>query len=179
MIKDALLKLIFIPLLGIGLPVIAGIISYDLYSVPQLIGANIFFILTSFVIWGGCNWIHYKLRPLYAPVPKLFSRIAVVCFVSALYGACTGGLSSFIWIKISKETFNWTGTCKFIAVCVAAVIIFTLVYEILFLSKDHNSKVPFYVGNILFHNLGIGIHSDNALVLIVSIFQNHILLISF
>jgi hypothetical protein len=136
MIKDALLKLIFIPLLGIGLPVIAGIISYDLYSFPQLIGANLFFILTSFIIWGGCNWIHYKLRPLYAPVPKLFSRIAAVCFVSALYGACTGGLSSFIWIKISKETFNWTATCKFIAVCVAAVIIFTLVYEILFLSKE-------------------------------------------
>ena len=55
MIKDALLKLIFIPLLGIGLPVIAGIITYEQYSVPELIGANIFFIFTSFLIWGGCN----------------------------------------------------------------------------------------------------------------------------
>jgi two-component system, LytTR family, sensor kinase len=136
MIKDALLKVIFIPLLGIGLPVIAGIISYELYSVPELIGANLFFILTSFIIWGGCNWIHFRMRPLYAPVSKLFSKIATVCFASALYGACTGGLSSFIWIKISREAFSWMGVYKFIAVCIAAVIIFTLVYEILFLSKE-------------------------------------------
>jgi hypothetical protein len=136
MIKDALLKVIFIPLLGIGLPVIAGIISYELYSVPELIAANLFFILTSFIIWAGCNWIHIKLRPLYAPVSKLFSKIATVCFASALYGACTGGLSSFIWIKISRETFIWMSIYKFIAVCIAAVILFTLVYEILFLSKE-------------------------------------------
>ena len=136
MIKDALLKIIFIPLLGIGLPVIAGIISYEKYSVLELIVANIFFILTSFIIWGGCNWIHFKLRPLYAPLSKIFSRIATVCFVSALYGACTGGLSSFAWIKMSKETFSWSGIYKFIAVCIAAVIVFTLLYEILFLSKE-------------------------------------------
>ena len=136
MIKDSLLKIIFIPLLGIGLPVISGIISYDLYSVPELIAANSFFILTSFIIWAGSNWIHFKLRPLYAPVSKPFLRIATVCFASALYGACTGGLSTFIWIKISREAFSWIRIYKFIAVCVAAVILFTLIYEILFLSKE-------------------------------------------
>ncbi len=136
MIKDAVLKIVFIPILGIGLPVISGIISYERYSLPELIAANVFFILTSFLIWAGCNWIHYKLRPLYAPVSKLFARIATVCFASALYGACTGGLATFVWIKISREGFSWMGVYKFIAVCVAAVIIFTLVYEILFLSKE-------------------------------------------
>ena len=136
MIKDALLKVIFIPLLGIGLPILAGIISYELYSLPELIAANLFFILTSFIIWAGCNWIHVKLRPLYAPVSKLFSRIATVCFASAIYGACTGGLSAVIWIKISREAFNWMGIYKFLAICVASVIIFTLVYEILFLNKE-------------------------------------------
>jgi hypothetical protein len=136
MIKDALLKIIFIPLLGIGLPVIAGIIAYEKYSVLELIIANLSFIFTSFIIWRGCNWIHIKLRPLYAPVSRIFARIATVCFVSALYGACTGGLAAFIWIEVSKEKFNWAGIYKFVTVCVAAVIIFTLVYEILFLSKE-------------------------------------------
>jgi sensor histidine kinase YesM len=136
MIKDALLKIIFVPLLGIGLPLIAGIITYENYTFLELLGANIFFIFTSFVIWAGCNWIHLRLRPLYAPLSKIFTRIATVCFVSGLYGACTGGLSAFIWIQLSKETFNWNGVYKFIAVCIAAVIIFTLVYEIIFLSKE-------------------------------------------
>ena len=136
MIKDALLKIIFIPLLGIGLPVISGIITYEQYSLAELIAANLFFILTSFVIWAGCNWVHVTLRPLYSPLSKLFSKIATICFASALYAACIGGLSTFIWMKISRETFSWNAVYKFIAVCMAAVIIFTLIYEILFLSKE-------------------------------------------
>ncbi|MGZ8508976.1 MAG: sensor histidine kinase [Chitinophagaceae bacterium] len=136
MIKDLILKTIFIPLLGIGLPLISGIINYQRYSIFELIAANLFFILTSFVIWKGCNWIHTKLRPLYRPISNPFSKIAAVCFVSALYGACTGGLSSLIWLKISREPFGLPGIYKFIAACIAAVIIFTLIYEILFLSKE-------------------------------------------
>ena len=136
MIKDLLLKIIFIPILGIGLPLISGMIDYKKYSLFELISANLFFILTSFFIWKGCNWIHIKLRPLYRPISNPFSKIAAVCSVSALYGACTGGLSSLIWLKISREPFSWMSVYKFIAACVAAVILFTLIYEILFLSKE-------------------------------------------
>ena len=136
MIKDLLLKIIFIPILGIGLPLISGIVTYNRYSIFQLIAANLFFILTSFTIWKGCNWIHIKLRPLYRPISNPFSKIAAVCFVSALYGACTGGLSSLVWFKISREPFSWKDFYIFIAACIAAVIVFTLIYEILFLSKE-------------------------------------------
>lgn len=136
MIKDLVLKIVFIPVLGISLPLVAGIITYNRYSVFGLFAANLFFILTSFLIWKGCNWIHIKLRPLYRPIANPFSKIAAVCFVSAVYGACTGGLSSLVWLKISKEPFSPAGIYKFLALCIAAVIIFTLVYEILFLSKE-------------------------------------------
>jgi two-component system, LytTR family, sensor kinase len=136
MIKDLLLRMIFIPVLGIGLPLISGIITYNQYSLFEIIAANCFFILTSFLIWKGCNWIHNKLRPLYRPISNPFSKIGAVCFVSGVYGACTGGLSSLIWLKISRETFSWVDIYKFVAACVAAVIIFTLIYEILFLSKE-------------------------------------------
>lgn len=136
MIKDLLLKLIFIPVLGICLPLIAGIVSYDLYTPLQLVLINLFFILTSFTIWMGCNWIHSKLRPLYRPISNPFSKIATVCGVSALYAACTGSLSVMAWQKMSKEDFGQPNLFRFIAACVAAVILFTLVYEILFLSKE-------------------------------------------
>jgi sensor histidine kinase YesM len=136
MIKDLLLKIIFIPVLGIGLPLISGIISYGRYTFIELLGANIFFILTSLLIWMGCNWIHIKLRPLYKPMSNPFSKIAAVSFVSGLYGACTGGLSAQIWLHTSKEEFNWSSVYRFILACVAAVTIFTLVYEILFLTKE-------------------------------------------
>lgn len=143
MIKDAVLKLIFIPLLGIFLPVAAGIISYDSYSVWELVGANLFFILTSALIWGGCNWIHGKFRPLYSTSVNPFTKMLTICLVSALYGACIGGISALTWLQFSSELFNWTGVYKFLALCVASVIIFTLIYEILFLSKERelDSKI--------------------------------------
>jgi len=136
MVKDLLLKTLFIPLLGIGLPLASGIITYHKYSLLELIGANLFFILTSFLIWKGCNWIHIKLRPLYQPISNPFSKIAAVSFVSALYGACTGGLSAIAWLTISREAFGWDGVFRFLMACISAVIIFTLVYEILFLTQE-------------------------------------------
>lgn len=136
MIKDLLLKIIFIPVLGICLPLISGIISYGRYSFLELLGANLFFILTSYLIWMGCNWIHVKLRPLYKPLSSPFAKIAAVSLVSALYGACTGGLSAQVWLHTSKEEFMWNSVYRFILACVAAVVIFTLVYEILFLTKE-------------------------------------------
>ncbi len=136
MIKDLMLKLIFIPLLGICLPLLSGVISYNRYSWLELIFANLFFILTSFAIWGGCNWIHGRLRPLYRPIASPFSKIAAVCLVSALYGICTGGLSALAWYKFSKEAFSPAAINRFLAACVASIIIFTLIYEILFLTKE-------------------------------------------
>lgn len=136
MIKDLLLKIIFIPMLGICLPLAAAIISYDKYSFIELAGANVFFILTSYLIWMGCNWIHVKLRPLYKPISNPISKIGAVSLVSALYGICTGGLASMLWMSVSKEEFRWGGIFRFLAACSCAIIVFTLVYEVLFLSKE-------------------------------------------
>lgn len=143
MIKDFLLKLIFIPLLGIVLPLTAGIIHYDYYSTLELIAAHVFFVLTSFVIWAGCVWLHGKLRVLYNEQQKTTYKLLTVCAVSALYAACVGGLSVIAWMNLSYELFSWTPIYNFVVVCVAVVILFTLVYEILFLSKERelDSKI--------------------------------------
>ena len=136
MVKDAHLRIIFIPLLGIGLPYISGIISYELYSVAELVVANLYFITVSLAIWAGCNWIHGKLRLLYAPLSNPFSKLAMVSFVSGLYGACIGCLATLIWMQVSKDPFNWGAMWRFTILCILAVLVFTLVYEILFLTRE-------------------------------------------
>ncbi len=136
MIKDRILRLVFIPLLGISLPLVSGIITYRLYSGPELAGAFIFFFLTSLSIWAGCNWIHSRLRPLFRPLANPFQKVGAVAMVSAIYGGSVGGFSALLWLNISRERFAWNGLFRFVAACVAAVIIFTLIYEILFLSKE-------------------------------------------
>lgn len=143
MIKDFLLKLIFIPLLGIVLPLTAGIISYAHYTTFELVAAHCFFILISFVIWAGCVWLHSKLRLLYTQQHQPVHKLLTVCAVSALYAACTGGLAVIGWMNLSYEIFSWTPIYNFVAVCVFVVILFTLAYEILFLSKERelDSKI--------------------------------------
>ncbi len=141
MIRDTYLKALFIPLLGIMIPLISGIITYGNYTTLEIIGANLFFILTSFIIWTGCNWVHIKLRIFYKPGVNPFLKILSLCAVSALYGACAGGFMTIVWIRLSREDFSWGHLSRFIAVCTMAIVVFTLVYEILFLSKERELDV--------------------------------------
>jgi sensor histidine kinase YesM len=136
MIKDVQLKLIFIPLLGILIPLVSGIAAYEHYTSLQLVFANLYFILTSFVIWGGSNWIHMKLRLLFTSNHNPFVKIISISLVSTLYGAAAGGSMTMIWFRFSKEVFSFEKLLSFIVFTSMAVILFTLVYEILFLSKE-------------------------------------------
>jgi len=136
MVRDFQLRLLFIPLLGLLIPAVSGIIVYEKYSAAQIIISNCYFILTSFIIWGGCNWIHARLRPLFRKTQNPFFKILSISIVSALYAVASGGAMTVIWFRISKEAFTWGKFFGFIAFSVMAVLIFTLVYEILFLSKE-------------------------------------------
>lgn len=135
MIKDRYLRLIFIPLLGLGIPLLSGIIIYDLYSWAELALANLFFIFTSLVIWGGCTWLHMQLRPLFRGSGP-FIKILSISAVSGLYGASAGAALTMIWFRVSREIFAWEKLWWFILFTTVAIILFTLLYEILFLSKE-------------------------------------------
>jgi sensor histidine kinase YesM len=143
MIKDRYLRALFIPLLGIFIPVISGIITYDHYSIFQLIGINIYFIFCSYLIWVGSNWVHSKLRPIYQPGVNPFIKIASISLISILCGISIGGIMTMLWYKFSHEIFSWMNLAKFLVVCGLAIIVFTLIYEILFLSKERelDSKI--------------------------------------
>jgi hypothetical protein len=135
MLRDFHLRLLFIPLLGILIPSVSGIITYEKYTALQLIISGCYFIFTSFTIWGGCNWIHAKLRPMFRKTPPAF-KILSISMVSALYGSAAGGLLTMTWFRFSKDIFTWNKLFSFIAFTTMAIIIFTLVYEILFLNKE-------------------------------------------
>ena len=136
MTRDIYLRILFIPVLGVFLPFISGIITYELYAWPVLMGANLYFIGTSFIIWIGCKWIHSHVRPLFPPLSRLFTQLVTVCFACTLYGASIGCISTLGWMKWSNETFSWNDVIRFVLICVVAVVVFTLVYEILFLNKE-------------------------------------------
>jgi sensor histidine kinase YesM len=136
MIRDLHLRLIFIPLLGILIPLVSGIAGYEKYTLLQIIGSNLYFILTSFIIWRGCNWIHKKLRPAFSKAKTPLLKIVSISVISAMYGAAAGGSLTMIWFRISNQLFTLEKLVEFIAFTTMAVLLFTLVYEILFLNKE-------------------------------------------
>jgi len=136
MIKDQLLKIIFIPILGITIPYFSGIITYQLYSIPGLAAISIYFIFMSFCIWTSAAWLHHKIRYLFTIQQNPFIKIGSFSLTNALFSAAITGIFSFVWFKISKENFTWDAMFKCICITTLAVIVFTLVYEILFLSKE-------------------------------------------
>lgn len=136
MVRDRVLKIIFTPLLGIIISFVSGVVTYNKYSTPELIAALLYFVFVSFSIWKGCQWIHLKVRKFYSVNQSPFSKIASVCAISGLYGVVISGMLCFIWFRISREEFSWTKTIQFVAFSVLAVIVFTVLYEVLYLTKE-------------------------------------------
>jgi sensor histidine kinase YesM len=136
MLRDLYLRLFFIPVLGIIVPMLSGIITYKYYTLPGVVGANLFFILVSLVIWSGSNWIHTRLRPLYKTGANAFFKMLTISCVSALYGTSIGGILTFLWLRFSKEAFYWDTIYRFSALTALAITVFTLLYEVLMLSKE-------------------------------------------
>ncbi len=136
MVKDIHIRILFIPLLGIIIPYTSGIMVYSNYSLPQLLAAHIYFIFTSFCIWAGCNKAHLSLRKKFKPNTSAYFKIAAITFISALYSVFIGGLLTVVWFAITKELFTWLKLIEFILYTSVAVSLFTLLYEVLFLSNE-------------------------------------------
>lgn len=136
MVRDIYIRIVLVPVLGMLIPYVAGIISYPVYSAAELAGTFLYFILTSFVIWTGSSWVHHKLRPLFIKGFNPFGKLAAVVTGTAVYGACVAGLSGLTWYKLSREVFNWSAFYRFFWICILVVIVFTLVYEIIFLTNE-------------------------------------------
>jgi hypothetical protein len=136
MIKDVYLRLLFIPLPGIFLPLVTGLTDYDHYPLSTIILVNLYFISTSFITWTGCSWIHSVMRPVYLPLKPVVRRVLPVCIASTVYGGCIGCLAALGWLRLSQEYFDWNPVISFTLACMLTVIVFTLVYEIRFLSKE-------------------------------------------
>ena len=143
MIKDKILRFFFIPFLGIIIPFLSDIVTYSFYSLLELIAIYIYFIFMSWSIWACSTWLHHKIRDWFPPDQNIFIKIATVCFTNALFGGAIAGILALVWYRISKDIFQWLPYLLTVILSVLAVIVFTLVYEILYLSKEReiDSKV--------------------------------------
>ena len=134
--KDRTLRIIFIPLLGLVIPFFSGIVSYERYNIAQLLFIHLYFIFLSFCIWLGASWVHRKLRFLFKTVQNPIVKVLSVSVIGGLFGAAITAIFCLVWYKFSSENFDWLPISKCVAFSSMAVVLFTMVYEIIFLGRQ-------------------------------------------
>ncbi|MEO7961187.1 MAG: histidine kinase [Ginsengibacter sp.] len=90
----------------------------------------------SYCIWTGTSWIHLKIRFIFERYHNPFTKVFSVSLIGGLFGAAVSGIFCIAWYKMSKENFSWPPIFKCIAFSSLAVVLLTLIYEILFLSNQ-------------------------------------------
>lgn len=137
MINDRLIRYLFIPLLGIVIPIISGFYRYENFSTDDIIVANCYSIFISFCVWHGSNWIIYKYRQTLPN--KALLKILLLCFFTVVYGAVISTFLGALWMFATSQQINWQILLQNTLTVSIAVIVFTLVYEVLFLSGEKDT----------------------------------------
>ena len=140
MINDRLIRYFFIPLLGIVIPLISGFYHYEAFSFAEMIVANCYSIFISFCVWNGCSWIIFKYRHFFSYHP--FIKISLLCFCTVVYGATVATLLGGLWIFFtSPSSTDWQALIRNTETVSVAVIVFTLIYEILFYQMKKKQNI--------------------------------------
>jgi sensor histidine kinase YesM len=97
----------------------------------------------SWNIWACSAWLHNTIRTWFSPRQNTFIKISTISLTNALFGGSIAVVLTLIYYRFSKEIFAWNSFLLAIIFSVFAVILFTLVYEILYLSKEReiDSKI--------------------------------------
>lgn len=138
MIRDKFLWLFFIPILGITIPFLSGIIPYSHYPIFELILIHLYFILLSFCLWFGVSWTHSKTRFIFKSLKNPVSKVCAVSLISMLFGAVVSGIFAMAWYTLSGGSFSWPTVFKCVAFSSLAVLFFTLIHELMLLGNQEN-----------------------------------------
>ena len=136
MIKDKIFRMVSIPLLGVLIPLLSNLIQYRKLSGLEAVLSNMLFIATSFLIWHGSVAIVSKVRRLQVVRQRIFLKVSMMCLSTAMYGFLISAASGLIWQKVFLS-ISETRSVFFTGISCALIVIFlTLMYEVLFLSKE-------------------------------------------
>ncbi|MEP7317875.1 MAG: sensor histidine kinase [Panacibacter sp.] len=127
-----------VPLLGITIPNITGIIINNQHEWWQLILSYAYFILTSYVVWKGNMLLVKTIRRQAENNTPAYYRIILFYFISNLI--YTGVVSATMltgWYCIFNHfAFNWPSIFQATALIVFCVILINTIYEIIFLRQE-------------------------------------------
>jgi sensor histidine kinase YesM len=137
-LNDRMVKLIGIPVLGVVIPNLSGLISNRLYRSSELAETYLYFIAVAFVVWEGNVRLMYFIREKYPWTRKSYYKIiTTLFFANVIYSGIVSVLLLKAWRIWSHEPTNDNEhlTNSVLLIIIAACFI-TNIYEILFLNRE-------------------------------------------
>jgi len=131
-----MLKLLGIPLAGISIPLISGLVKSNAVNSFQYILSLLFFILTSSIVWHGSLKIISGIRANNYLKDHIYLKLFAQLSISMLYGFVVVAILSALWQIIFLQPFLISPILRSSLLASITVIFFSFTYEILFLSKE-------------------------------------------
>jgi sensor histidine kinase YesM len=137
-IQDRAIKLLAIPLLGIVIPNLGGLITNGIYSLPVLILSYGYFVLVSLAVWQGNVWIMYFIRKKFRWQYHQYYKIILTLFLAnVIYSGVASALLLNCWRLFSLETYSFPGPLvRTTIIIIVAACFVTNMYEIVFLNQE-------------------------------------------
>ena len=138
LLQDRIVKLFCIPILGMLIPNMAGLITNSLYSSFELVICYAYFILISFAVWEGNVRLMYYIRKKYEwRYNQYYKIILFLLLANIFYSGVTSAIMLYGWKLASKESYvSWWPILHTIFIIVVAASFITNIYEIIYLNKE-------------------------------------------
>src|SRR5689334_49471 len=126
MTKRIYWKVLFISLLGVPVPLSAGILNYSKYNIVEAIGAHLFFIGCFTLIVAGNDWIRVEMKNAFGSINDLFIKKGIGWIISLLYTIVGSSIVALAWLKISTNGINKENWLVFLFACTFLVAVYNL-----------------------------------------------------
>jgi len=141
-LNDRMVKSIGIPVLGVVIPNLSGLISNGLYNFPELCACYGFFILVAFLVWQGNIVLMYYIRKKIDWSVRSYYKIIISLFLANI--VYSGALSAILlnsWKAFSHEAYGNKGPLvNAILLIIISACFITNIYEIIFLNQERENS---------------------------------------
>lgn len=141
MLKDTILKVVFIPLLGLLLPLYSGLFVIHQYSLHQMAFSLIYFIVISLFNWEGIVRTVAVVRTHRVLREKVFLKLLVLALLAVSWSVTLTGFTAMLWQLMFLPAVQWPFVYTYALMHAAIAALLVPVYEAAFLSKERELDV--------------------------------------
>lgn len=138
-LEDRLVRLIFVPILGVGIPQATGLYRAIETGSAAFWLSSAYFIFISFSIWHGNRYFHRKLRGQPDWITQPLRRIALLLGSSLLLTAPYSAGMLVLWHKLAGAPIDWTLIRSATILIVVCTMFIMHTYETVYLIRLRSS----------------------------------------